>query len=78
MLGDLDGRIGDRMRVTIIGGFIAPERNYNGKMVIDLHTERGLCVCNKYFVHKILHKYTRVAIGYDGLNVLSMIDLVLV
>ena len=37
-----------------------------------------LCVGNAYFEHKSLDKYTRVAIGQDGGEVKSMIDLVLV
>ena len=32
---------------------------------------------NTYFEHKSLHKYTRVARGQDGVEVKSMIDLVL-
>ena len=33
---------------------------------------------NAYFKHKSLHKYTTVARGQDGVEVMSMIDLVLV
>ena len=40
--------------------------------------ERELCVGNMYFKHMSLHKYTRVARGQDGVEVKSMIDLVLV
>ena len=40
--------------------------------------ERGLGVGNTYFEHKSLYKYTRVARGQDGVEVMSMIDLVLV
>ena len=32
---------------------------------------------NTYFEHKSLHKYTRVAMGQDGGEVKSMIDLML-
>ena len=45
---------------------------------MDFCAERGLCVGNTYFEHKILHKYTRVARGQDGVGVKSMIYLVLV
>ena len=38
----------------------------------------GLCVGSTYFEHKKLHKYTRVAWSQDGVEVKSMIDLVLV
>ena len=33
---------------------------------------------NKYFKHRSLHKYTRVARGLDGVEIKSIIDLVLV
>ena len=33
---------------------------------------------NTYFEHRSLHKYTRVPRGQDGMEVKSMIDLVLV
>ena len=36
-----------------------------------------MCVGETYFKHKRLHKYTRVAKGQDGVEVKSMIDLVL-
>ena len=37
-----------------------------------------MCAGNAYFKHRSLHKYTRVARGQDGVDVNSMIDLVLV
>ena len=40
--------------------------------------EGGLSVSNPYFEHMSLYKYTRVARGQDGVEVMSMIDLVLV
>ena len=40
--------------------------------------ERGLCVGNTYFKHRSLPKSPRVAIGQDGVDIKSMIDLVLV
>ena len=51
---------------------------YNGRRVVEYCAERGLCVGNTYFKHRSLHKYTRVAKGQDGMEVKSMIDLVLV
>ena len=46
--------------------------------VAEFCTERGLCMSNTYFKHRNLHKYTRVARGQDGMEIKSMIDLVLV
>ena len=39
---------------------------------------KGDCVGNTYFEHRSFHKYTRMAKGQDGVEVKSMIDLVLV
>ena len=37
-----------------------------------------ICVGNTYFEYKSLHKYRRMARGQDGLEVKSMVDLLLV
>ena len=39
---------------------------------------KGGCVWVTCFVHKSLHKYTKVARSQDGVEVRNMIDLVLV
>ena len=43
-----------------------------------MDTDCGDCVGNTYFKHKCLHKYTRMARGRDGVEIKSMIDLVVV
>ena len=50
----------------------------NGRRVVELCAERGLCVGNTYFEYRNLHKHTRVPRGQDGVEVNSMINLVLV
>ena len=40
--------------------------------------QKGDCVWVTYFKHISLYKYTRVARGRDGVDIKSMIDLVLV
>ena len=40
--------------------------------------ERRLRVGNTYFKHRSLHKYTRVTRGQDGVEIKSMLDLVVV
>ena len=45
---------------------------------MDFCAERGMCVGNTYFEVKNLHKYTRVTRGKVGVEVRSIIDLVLV
>ena len=45
---------------------------------MEFCSERELCVGNTYFKNRSLHNYTRVAWVQDGMEVKSMIDLVLV
>ena len=40
--------------------------------------QKGDCVSNTYFKHRSWQKYTKMARGQDGVNIKSMIDLVLV
>ena len=40
--------------------------------------ERGLCRGNTYFKHISLHNFTLVVSGQDGVEIKSMIDLMLV
>ena len=77
ILGDLDGWIGDKIRTGITGAFGVPGENDNHRRVVELCAERGLCISNVYFKHGSLHKYSKVA-GQDGVEVKSMIDLVVV
>ena len=46
--------------------------------MVEFCAERGLCMSNTYFKHRSLHKYTRVVMGQDGVEIKSMTDLVLV
>ena len=46
--------------------------------MVEFCAERRLCVGNKYFKHRSLHKDTRVARAHAGVEVKSMIDLVVV
>ena len=62
----------------ITGGLGVLGENDNGRRVTDFCAERELCVGNTYFMHKSLHKYTRMAEGQDRMKVMNMIDLVLV
>ena len=73
ILGELNGWIGDRTRAGITGAFGVPGEIDNGSRLVEFCAERGLC--NAYFKHRSLHKYTR---GQDRVEVKSMIDLVLV
>ena len=72
-MGELNGWIRD----GINDAFGVPGENDNGKGVPEFCAERGLCVSNTYFKYRSLHKYTRVAKGQNGVEVKSMIDLVL-
>ena len=46
--------------------------------MVNFCAEWYLCVGNTYFEHKSLHKYTRVARDQDGVEEMSIIDLMLV
>ena len=76
--GDVNGWIGERVKSSITGTFGVPGKNGSGRRVVEICVQRGLCIGNIYFEHKSLHKYTRVARGQDGVEVKSMINLVLV
>ena len=52
MLGDLNGRVGDRVRVCTTGAFGNPGENDNG-LLGDFCVERGLFVGNTYFDHRV-------------------------
>ena len=78
ILGHLNRWIGDRKKAAIIGGFGVPGEDDNGRRMVELCAEKGLCVGNTYFQHRSMHKYTRVAKGRDGVGLKSMIGLVLV
>ena len=55
ILGDLNGWIGNRTRVGIADAFGVPEEYDNGRRVVDICVERGLCVDNRYFKHKFAY-----------------------
>ena len=63
------------MGITDVFG--VPDEKVNRRRVIDFWAERTLCVGNAHFKLKCLHKYTRVAIDQDGMEVMIMIDLML-
>ena len=74
---DLNRWIGDKTRVRITGAFGIPGENDNGSRVVELCAERGLCVDKTYFKHSSLHKYTSLARGQIGMEVINIIHLVL-
>ena len=78
MLRVLNGWFGAMMMVCITGAFGDPGANDNGRRVVDFCAKRWLCVFNTYFDCKSLHEYTRMTRGEGGVEVISMIDLVLV
>ena len=78
VLVNLNAWIGDRVRVNITGVFGFPGGNDNGRRGVTFCSERRLCVCNTHLKYKSLHRYTKVARDQDGMEVQSMIELVLV
>ena len=65
------------MRTGITGDFRV-QRKKNGRREVEFCAERGLYVGSTYFENRSLQKYTRVTMDEDGVEVKSMIDLVLV
>ena len=78
ILGNLNGWIGNGKRADITGAFRVPGENDNEGKVAELCAERELCRGSTNVKRRSLLKYTRVARGQDGVEVKSMIDLVLV
>ena len=78
ILGNLNGCIGDEMRVGVTGAFGFPGENNNGRRVVEFCAEKGMHVSNRYFKHRSLRKYTKMARVQDRVEVKSIIDLVLV
>ena len=60
----------------ITGEFGVKGENDNGRSVIDFCAEKELSVSTIYFEDQSLYKYTRVARGQDGVEVMSMMDIV--
>ena len=78
LLGDINGWIGDRTIAGIADAFGVLKENENVRRVVGVCAEREHFVSNTYFKHRSLYKYTRVAMGQDGVDFKRMIGLVLV
>ena len=78
LLGDPIGCIRDRTKAGITGDFGVPGENDNGKGVVEFCDDRGLYLGNKYLEYRSLHQYIRMGRGQDGVEIKSMIDLVVV
>ena len=66
------------MRICIISAFGIPGENDGERSVVDFCSDMGLYASNTYFKLKNLFMYTRETRGPDGVQVMSMINLVLV
>ena len=56
VLKDLNGWIGDMVRIDIMGAFGVPEEKDDEEEWRSSMFERGLCGGNTYFEHKSLHR----------------------
>ena len=77
MLRDLTGLIGDRLRAGITGAFGVPGQNENGRIVVESVLQWG-CVWVTHTLNTRICISTQGCKGQDGVEVKSMIDLVLV
>ena len=55
VLGDLNGWVGDMMKVGITEQFVVLGENDNGRKLIEFCVEKGLWLVNTYFKYKSLH-----------------------
>lgn len=49
----------------------------NGRRFVSFYMDRCVRVSKIFFAHKSIDKYTREGVGRDGIEIKSMIDLVL-
>ena len=75
VLGDMNAKVGDRIREGILGKHGVPGVNENGERLLEVCTERRLIIGNTWFQKKLVHKFTRE--GENGQE-RSLIDYVLV
>ena len=55
VLGDMNGKVGNRVVNDVIGCQGVPGENDNGNRMKELCQENGLCIANTYFRHKDIH-----------------------
>ena len=77
ILGDLNARVGNKPESCnrVIGKEGEDIVTLNGEMLVDLCIRNGLKIANTFFIHKNIHKWTRVA---EERNERSIIDYVIV
>ena len=75
VLGDMNAKVGDRVREGVLGKYGVPGVNENGERLVEVCTERRMIIGNTWFQKKLIHKYTRE--GENGQE-RSLIDYVLV
>ena len=63
ILGDLNAWIGNSTRAGITGAFVVQRKNDNSRRVMELCTERGLCVSNTYSIPEV---YISTQEGKEG------------
>ena len=58
LLGDLNGRIGNRVNDPVVGQFGEITVNNSGERIIETCQQYGLKIANGWFEHKNIHRYT--------------------
>ena len=58
VLGDLNAKVGDRERGSVVGKYGVPGVNENGESLMEMCLERELIVGNTWFPKKDINKYT--------------------
>ncbi|KAK4327054.1 hypothetical protein Pmani_002500 [Petrolisthes manimaculis] len=58
MIGDMNGKVGNEKRGSVVGKWGVNGINENGECLVDLCAEAGLFLANTCFEHKLIHRYT--------------------
>lgn len=58
LMGDLNGRVGQRRNDPVVGQFGEDVVNSNGERIIEMCENNHLKIANGFYQHKMIHRYT--------------------
>ena len=78
LLGDLNERVGNEVVEGVMGRWGVEGVNLSGERMVELCTERELCIGNSYFKKKVIHKYTWIRNAHGRIVNRAVMDYVMV
>ncbi|XP_043485867.1 craniofacial development protein 2-like [Polistes fuscatus] len=75
LLGDLNGRTGNKKQDDVVGRYGEEMLNDNGTKIINMCKQNNLRIMSGFFQHRCIHKYTRTQ---PTMNQESIIDYLLI